>query len=81
MTVNANSVVCSSFMLVRVGYEGELRYRFLLVFSFHFSEIKSRVLCLMFYVCRRVVKLAFNCFSSGCYVYFLVVSTALFSSG
>ena len=34
--------------------------------SFHlFSEIKSRVLCFMFYVCRRVVKLAFNCFSSG----------------
>jgi hypothetical protein len=55
--------------------------RFLLVFSFHFSEIKSRVLCFMFYVCRRVVKLAFNCFSSGCYVYFLVVSNALFSSG
>lgn len=79
MTVNANSVVCSSFMLVRVGYEGELRYRFLLVFSFHFSEIKSRVLCFMFYFCRRVVKLAFNCFSfSSGWLFlflFLVVST------
>ena len=39
VTVNANSVVCSSFtcMLVRVGYEGELRYRFLLVFSIGFQ--------------------------------------------
>ena len=38
MTVNANSVFCSSFMLVGVGCEGELRFVYLfIVLPFFYS--------------------------------------------